>query len=138
MPALSSRPGAAGDDRQPMEVSAGLRPRWAANQASGGQADVEAELAAAQVELLLVSSEQVHQQGAGVGPLKVFGDPPVARAVGLLPLPWANRTIPPPCGDRAKSPSRATPPTVIRTASSATGALLSSTALRRRSDHCLP
>jgi hypothetical protein len=64
-----------------MEVSAGLRPRWAANQASGGQADVEAELAAAQVELLLVSSEQVHQQGAGVGPLKVSGDPPVARAV---------------------------------------------------------
>jgi hypothetical protein len=43
-----------------LSAEAGGQPVDGAHQASGEQADVEAELAAAQVELLLVSSEQVH------------------------------------------------------------------------------
>jgi hypothetical protein len=39
----------------------------------------------------------------------------------LLPLPWANSTIPPLFGGRARSPSSATPSTVIRTACCAAG-----------------
>jgi hypothetical protein len=64
-----------------LPAEAGGQPVDGTDQAAGEQPDVEAEFAAAQVELLLLGGEQVHQQGAEAGPLQVLGDAPVARTV---------------------------------------------------------
>jgi hypothetical protein len=65
-----------------LSADAGGQPVDGIHHASGKQGDVEAELAAAQVELLLIGGEQVQQQGAEAGPLEVVGDLPVAGGCG--------------------------------------------------------